>query len=124
MNETLEPYIKKLLDGGMKTAEDVAKFIETQTPELGKEMVLWGSVSELVSPLIGLAIIGSALFMHFKCRTSKWYYNVDAEVPGVVIFFIGNLIGVIMFLANIMDVIYPLVAPRLYILEKVASFIK
>jgi hypothetical protein len=37
--ETLEPYVKKLLDGGMKTAEDIAKFIEVQTPELGKEII-------------------------------------------------------------------------------------
>lgn len=36
MNPTLEPYVKKLLDGGMKTAEEVAPFIEKQTPELDK----------------------------------------------------------------------------------------
>ena len=54
MNETLEPYVKKLLDGGMKTAEDVAKFIEVQTPELGKEIIMWGAVSEVVAPLFAI----------------------------------------------------------------------
>lgn len=124
MNETFEPYVKKLLDSGFKTAEEAAKFIETQTPELGKEIITWGAVSEMVAPLIGLVIIGAAWFLHFKCRTSKWYTDIDAEFPGIVLCIIGNLVGIIMFLSNIMDVVYPLVAPRIYILEKVASLIK
>lgn len=58
MNETLEPYVKKLLDGGMKTAKEVATFIETQTPQLAHEVI--GAVSEIMLFLSGLLILISA----------------------------------------------------------------
>jgi len=124
MNETLEPFVKKLLDGDMKTAEDVAKFIETQTPELGKEIIIWGAISESVTPVIGLLLLFAMLFMHFKYRTCEWYTNTDVEVPGIVLFILGSLLGVFIFLCNITYVVYPLVAPRIYILEKISSLIK
>jgi hypothetical protein len=125
MNETIEPYVKKLLDGGMKTAEDVAKFIETQTPELGKEMIAWGAVSEIVAPLIGLTLFLTMLILHIRYKDYENYYCGSSQYPpGFPYIAIPGMVGMIIFIAQIMDVIYPLVAPRLYILEKIASFIK
>lgn len=125
MNETLEPYVKKLLDGGMKTAEDVAKFIETQTPELGREMIVWGAVSQIVAPLIGLTVFFAMLILHIKYHKVEIYYSGDHfNPPPFPFILIPGMVGMIVFIAQIMDVIYPLVAPRLYILEKIASFIK
>ena len=68
MNENLQPYVKKLLDGGMKTAEEVAKFIETQTPELGKEIITWGALSEIVAPIFGLLLAAATIWLHFTYR--------------------------------------------------------
>ena len=126
MNETIEPYVKKLLDGGMKTAEDVAKFIETQTPELGKEMIAWGAVSEIVAPLIGLTLFLTMLILHIRYKDYENYYFGDEgrHPPGFPFIAIPGMVGMMIFIAQIMDVIYPLVAPRLYIMEKIASFIK
>lgn len=124
MDETLEPYVKKMLDGGMKTAEDVAKFIETQTPELGREMITWGSLSEIVAPVLGLALLAAATLVHFKCRGGKGYYTDSFDLPPFMVIMSFGFFGMIIFIAQIMDVVYPLVAPRLYILEKIASFIK
>lgn len=125
MNETLQPYVKKLLDGGMKTAEDVAKFIETQTPELGREMITWGAASEVVAPLFGIVVLFMALFLHVKCKTAKYYYDSPrGDPPLVLLTVVMTVFGSSVFLCQILDVIYPLVAPRLYVLEKIASFIK
>ena len=123
MNETLEPYVKKLLDSGMKTAEDVAKFIETQAPELGKEIITWGSVSETVAPVVGLLLMIFAVCFHKKFNQEKWYTDTDHS-PGILLTIIAGGVGSIAFFAEIMDVLYPIVAPRLYILEKVSTFIK
>lgn len=125
MDENLQPYVKKLLDGGMKTAEEVAKFIETQTPELGKEVIAWGAISESVAPLMGLIIICSSIYIHIKCKKLEWYipetsYDFPAIVLNVIAFIFGN--GV--FWSSIMDVFYPIFAPRLYILEKISQLIK
>lgn len=125
MNETLQPYVKKLLDGGMKTAEDVARFIETQTPELGKEIIMWGAASEVVAPLFGIVLLIMALFLHAKCRKIKIYYDAShGDLPLVVLPVVMIVFGSLLFFCQILDVIYPLVAPRLYILEKIASFVK
>jgi hypothetical protein len=123
--ETLEPYVKKLLDGGMKTAEDIAKFIEVQTPELGKELITWGAVSEIIAPLFGLLLVATTIWFHFTCRKEKWYMWTECDdMPVVVLNTVVFLIGTLFFFVQIMDVLYPLLAPRLYILEKVSSFIK
>lgn len=126
MNETLEPYVKKLLDGGMKTAEDVAKFIEVQTPELGKEIIVWGAVSEIVAPLLGLIVFFAMLILHNKYKKDQYYYTGDSyRYPPVFPFLvIPGMLGLTVFTVQIMDVFYPLVAPRLFILEKIANFIK
>lgn len=125
MDETYKPYVEKLLAGGMKTAEDVAKFVETQTPELGREMIMWGSVSEIVAPLIAFIAILSTIFIHIKCKKSEGYYGARyGELPLVVFNVPYFIVANIVFWANIMDVIYPFIAPRMYILEKVSSFIK
>jgi uncharacterized protein with PQ loop repeat len=123
--ETLQPYVKKLLDGGMKTAEDIAKFIETQTPELGKEIITWGAASEIVAPIFGLLLIAVTIWLHFTYRKEKWYIaSEDFDMPFVVLNIVVFLIGMLLFFVQIMDVLYPIMAPRLYILEKISSFIK
>lgn len=125
MDQTLEPYIKKLLDGGIKTAEDVAKFIEVQTPELGKEIITWGATSEMVAPIFGLVLIAVSIWFHFTNHEKKWYCEGLHYDPPIIIFnTIALLAGILLFVVQIMDVLYPLVAPRLYILEKVSSLIK
>lgn len=129
MSPTLEPYVKKLLDGGMKTAEEVASFIEKQTPELGREMIIWGAISESVLPILGLLIVVGCIYLHAKFSThaTTGYYNCgrhEDHPPGIIGVGALMLIGVLTFAFNIMDVVYPLVAPRLYILEKISNFIK
>jgi uncharacterized protein with PQ loop repeat len=123
--ETLEPYVKKLLDGGMKTAEDIAKFVEVQTPELGKEIITWGAASEIVAPIFGLLLVVVTSWLHCNYRKEKWYIaSEDFDTPFVVLNIVAFLIGTLLFFVQIMDVLYPIMAPRLYILEKVSSFIK
>jgi len=125
MNPTLEPYVKKLLDGGLKTAEDVASFIEKQTPELGREIITWGSVSESVWPILGLLVLAFSVYLHKKLSKKSLYYDNEFGDPPFVLFVVGlGLGGTVMFLLTIMSVLYPNIAPRLYILEKISVLIK
>jgi hypothetical protein len=127
MNTTLEPYVKKLLDGGMKTAEDVASFIEKQTPELGREIITWGAISESIAPVVALCMVFAALMFHIKHHKTEWYYSCGNYVDHPPIAFVSifvAFIGTVIFFTEISDAIYPLVAPRLYILEKISGLIK
>lgn len=129
MNPALEPYVKKLLDSGIKTAEEVASFIEKQTPELSREMITWGAISESVLPILGLLIIAGSVYLHakFSQHATPGYYDCgEYESHPPIILGVGALmlIGFLTFAFNIMNVVYPLVAPRLYILEKISNLIK
>lgn len=124
MNPSLEPYIKKLLDGGMKTAEEVANFVEIQAPELGREMIVWGAISNSLVPFIGLIMIVFGILFYKKFKNSDWMYECSLHPPGMLVTIFSCGIGFIMFCVNIMSAIFPLVAPRLYILEKISSLIK
>lgn len=86
MNETLEPYVKKLLDGGMKTAEEVLRFVETQAPLLGEEIILWGAVSEIVGPIVGLILVIAMIFVHSKAKNHEEYYE-GFDAPRFVFLF-------------------------------------
>ena len=73
MNETIQPYLEKLLSSGAKTVEKAAKFIETQTPELASEIVRWGAISECAAPLIFLMLMLICVSFHFALKKAKWY---------------------------------------------------
>jgi hypothetical protein len=125
MIETLEPYVKKMLDGGVKTAEEIAKFIESQTPELGREIILWGSVSEMALPFIALIGIVLSISLHNKYKKADWYNDcVNGDMPVIIPNLLFLFIAFITFVVQIMDVLYPLIAPRLFILDKISEIIK
>jgi hypothetical protein len=125
MIETLEPYVKKMLDGGAKTAEEIAKFIESQTPELGREIILWGSVSEMALPFIALIGIVLSISLHNKYKKTDWYDDsVNGDMPVIIPNLLFLFIAFITFVVQIMDVLYPLIAPRLFILDKISEIIK
>jgi hypothetical protein len=125
MIETLEPYVKKMLDGGVKTAEEIAKFIESQTPELGREIILWGSVSEMALPFIALIGIVLSISLHNKYKKADWYNDsVNSDMPVIIPNLLFLFIAFITFVVQIMDVLYPLIAPRLFILDKISEIIK
>jgi hypothetical protein len=128
MNETLKPYLEKLLSSGAKTVEEAAKFIETQTPELASEIIRWGAISESAAPLIFLILMGACVFIHLFYKGEEPYKNGGPSNDYYPPLFIFNLIAAIgfsfLFIVEMIDVLYPLVAPRLYILEKISSLIK
>lgn len=133
MKEMLEPYVKSALDSGAKGAEKILDFIQTQTPELVGEVIRWGIVSELMAPIVGILILIGAFIAHMRYRKNEhfWIYSWNTysgshdAAPGFGwIIMVTYAVGTIVFLTNIMDVVYPLVAPRLYLLEKIADLVK
>jgi len=129
MNETLKPYLEKLLSSGAKTVEEAAKFIETQTPELGNEIIRWGAISESAAPLIFGVFMFLCVIFHFTLAKTKWYISGslderNGDPPAWLFNLAVFVLFFICFAVQMIDVLYPLVAPRLYILEKISSLIK
>lgn len=129
MNETLQPYLEKLLSSGAKTVEEAAKFIETQTPELAGEIVRWGAISESAAPLILMVLMIFCVILHQCLKKANWYIKGSLDTkcgdpPGWPFNLVMFIFFFICFTVQMIDVLYPLVAPRLYILEKISSLIK
>lgn len=128
MNETLKPYLEKLLSSGAKTVEEAAKFIETQTPELAGEIIRWGAISESAAPLIYFLLMLVLAVIHLIYRKSNPYKNGGTtwdDYPPIFLFNLAAfMLATLGFIVQMIDVLYPLVAPRLYILEKISSLIK
>ena len=128
MNDILEPYVKKALDAGSKGLEDICNFISTQAPELVKEIITWGVLSELCAPIVGLLLMIWVFIYYLKARKKEtsFYNSKDSEkFPfGKVFTWSFFLVGLLIFLSQIGEVIYPLVAPRLYLLEKISTLVK
>lgn len=129
MKELLEPYLKMALENGAKTAEQAANFVITQSPELVKEVIMWGWVSEILAPLFGLTVILMAIYFHMKYKNSEdtegyWDSCDGSNPPGALLNAILFIAGLLIFFGNIMDVVYPLVAPRLYLIETLSKLIK
>lgn len=129
MNETLKPYLEKLLSSGAKTVEEAAKFIETQTPELAGEIVRWGAISESAAPLTFCLLMFLCVVIHFTLKKARWYIKGNlheryGDPPVWPVSLVAFIVFFICFAVQMIDVLYPLVAPRLYILEKISSLIK
>lgn len=123
MSDILNKLIETAAEKGMKTAESVANFAYEQSPLLCEEVIRWGWISEITAPLIGLIFIITSLIFHVKFNKSKCYYDWDL-FPVIIITILFGIMGFLMFSLEIIDVLYPLVAPRLYLIEKFSQLIK
>lgn len=129
MNETIQPYLEKLLSSGAKTVEEAAKFIETQTPELASEIIRWGAISECAAPIFFATMMFVCGVTHLMLKNNKGYIKgsldkSSGDPPAWPLIFIPFILFFMGFIIQAIDVLYPLIAPRLYILEKISSLIK
>jgi hypothetical protein len=70
-----------------------------------------------------------AVYFHMKYKNTtdlEGYWNScdGSSPPGALMNAALFIAGLLVFFGNIMDVIYPLVAPRLYLIETLSHLIK
>jgi hypothetical protein len=118
MNEKLTQIIEQAAEKGVKTAESLANFAFEQSPILCNEIIRWGWVSEIMAPLSFFIMIATTIVLHFKFKNNEFYKTGDNYNPPVYIFNICvSIFCAIGFCNEIVDVLYPLVAPRLYLMD-------
>lgn len=125
MNETLQKLAEKAAEAGIKTGEQLVEFIKVQTPDVLDEIVRWGIISEMGAPCIALLIMVACIGIHQKFKNGEFYREGDYDwPPGFILNITLFGIGLIIFVVEIMDILYPLVAPKLYILETLSKLVK
>ncbi len=130
MNEELKPYLKDLLEGLKNASQGGLEFIETQAPELCKEIITFGQwyYSSLV--VLGvLFIIGFVISLVYYSKKWSWDDKVNGEqaitrVAYCICTIVSAVIGLNVFFANFNWALKSLVAPRLFLIEYIAWLVK
>ena len=121
-DEVLSQVVKKALSVAEKTGD----FVIEQAPLLLQEFYAWHIWSDIFFILLAFSFIffGFKLpYLWLSKEKSHWDYTYfkrygdEGAVSAWVCFAIGNSIGVIMLIVNVYDLVYILVAPKLYLID-------
>lgn len=122
LEETLKPYLEKLL----QAVENGAELAAQEIPLVVQEWLMFKGVSYSFWVLIsiGLIILSIRIYKPLKNKKDSRFYwpdetlreNGDVAVTFITSFFTGS-VGVILFLVNFLDAIKLLFFPRVYLLE-------
>ena len=128
MNE-LEQTLQQILQKSMEIAEQTGEFVINQAPDLLKQFFLW----HIVSDILGILLAPIILFIGIKvigfwgeneeidyCETkffNKYYDKDSGVIPAIAILSVLFPAALIIFCINAYDLIYILIAPKLYLIE-------
>lgn len=121
-DEVLSEVVKKAL----VVAEKTGNFVIEQAPMLLQEFYAWHIWSAVFFILLGISFIIGGIrlpYLWLSKEENNWDYKYFKKYgdEGVIIawfsYGIGLLIGIIMLICNIYDLVYILVAPKLYLID-------
>ena len=121
--ELLAEFIKKAI----AVAEKTGDFVINQAPLLLQEFYAWHIWSDVFFIVFGICLILVSRYLPYLWLSkerefsyeNKYFsrYGEEILVPSWFVFIIGSFIGICMLLTNLYDLIYILVAPKLYVIE-------
>jgi hypothetical protein len=126
MENQLEDQLSKLVGKSIEIAEKTGEFVVDQAPELLKEFYNWHIATCIffIVFAIFIVIIGRILPTGWLSKEKDYYdtnffgrHGDEGAVVGYAVFFVCSLIGLIMFFTNIYDLVFILVAPKIYLIE-------
>lgn len=123
MKET-DLRIGKLIEKGIEVAEKSGQFVIDQAPDLLKEFYMWHIAQNVFGILLGIILLLASykVIKMFGENESDW--DTDLEIFGKHIGFgviltsaFIALFGIIFFFASLYQLIFILVAPKLFLIE-------
>lgn len=115
----------QMVDVTVKTMSDVVEFGKQQIPEVIHQLLMWNALKA------SLWVIVSVVFSIFICTVvnrAKPGLNESESGLGTFIQFFGWLIamgvGGSVFMVNLLQAAYILIAPKVWLIEYAAEFIK
>lgn len=116
-----DEVLSKLVQKAVTAAEKTGDFIIEQTPLLLQEFYTWHIAKNsltlvlLLATFIFLLILRKRFNLWSEKESKDWY---DAEYFfGVICIHSGLVISILMFASSIYDLVFILVAPKLYLIE-------
>jgi len=118
MNKELEKTLQTILDKSIEVAEKTGEFVVEQAPLLLQEFYKWHIASAMLGILLGtfFAVCTYKGFKRLMFLEEKNSY-ADYDVFAYVLATIGGITSIVIFCVNTYDLIFILVAPKLYLIE-------
>lgn len=126
--EQTDQVLSKILDKSLKLAERTGDFVITQAPDVLRQFYILHTVEYAMTMLFGLLIMLMGRYLphlwqidHNGYNSAK-YFNVYVDETGGIVFAyftfgLGMILGGGMFIANLMDLLYITLAPKLYLID-------
>tara|TARA_R110002050_G_scaffold108009_2_gene218590 strand:+ start:353 stop:709 length:357 start_codon:yes stop_codon:yes gene_type:complete len=111
LEELLRPLVEKAISGIEKGVD----FAIEQAPLLVQEFYNW-HIAETVIYLVISVILLSIPYVMYRLD-KKYDFSNEIILFPVFVSLVSFLIGVIMFVAGLLDLVKLIVAPRLYLIE-------
>jgi len=121
-----DEVLSKAVEKGIAFAEKTGNFVIEQAPDLLQEFYNWHICSNIFGICLGLLLCFLGYKIPFLWITKKEkeyfddkYFNRYSEEAfvGWIVFSIFNLIGLIFLFHSIYELVFILVAPKLYLIE-------
>ncbi len=111
MEETLEKLLLKALEVAEKTGE----FVIEQAPDLLKEFYTWHTVADIFYILLSVILMAIGVTAFKKLDVYNGSEGKDAAL--VILMGASTTAGPLMFFMNLYDLLFILIAPKLYLIE-------
>lgn len=126
--EQTDQVLSKILDKSLKLAEQTGDFVITQAPDVLRQFYIWHTVEYALTMLLGLGVMLIGRYLPHLWRIdpddydSAKYFNVYVDDTGGTVFAyftfgLGMIVGGGMFIANLMQLLYITLAPKLYLID-------
>ena len=124
-----DQVLATILDKSLKLAEKTGDFVITQAPDVLRQFYIWHTIDYVMWMIFGIGIIlmGRYIPHLWKEREESSYntirfFNIWVDRDGGIFmaylsFILGSVVGLAMFINNLMDFLYITFAPKLYLIE-------
>ena len=123
-----DQVLSKILDKSLKVAEQTGEFVIAQAPDLLRQFYIWHTVEYTVIMLLGLVVMLMGRYVPHLWQAdpedydSSKYFNVYVDDTGGIVFAyftfaLGMIVGGGIFIANLMNLLYITLAPKLYLID-------
>jgi hypothetical protein len=129
MNEALEAkaseLLVKMIDVTVQSVSDVVEFGKQQIPEVIHQLIMWNIAKVSIWMIVGVVI---AVFLcqmgnRFKPNLNQYEKGLGTFVQ-FIFWVVGLAVGGSMFVSNLLQVAYIVIAPKVWLIEYAAQLIK
>jgi TRAP-type C4-dicarboxylate transport system permease small subunit len=123
----LEEVLAKEAEKGIAAAEKAGEFVMEQAPELVQEFLRWHTVKHAGGAALWFIILGICVWgVRWVSKHSDKELEADTEPLTLTLFFsaIGGAGAVAGFVYNAYQLLYILMAPKLYVIEYFVNALK